>query len=176
MIIIAHSGGRRYLPQITCRAMRTFLSLVALLGLIACNDHQKAPDDAPLAPDSAPRAEAARPVLSGTIRVDDALKAKIPANGTLFIIARPEGAVAGPPALVKRVAGVTFPYSFVLETDNVMMGGPVPDKLTISARLDQDGDAMSKSPGDLAGASKSSATQGATGVEVVLSDVVAANP
>jgi hypothetical protein len=156
--------------------MRTFFSVVALLGLIACNDHQKAPDDAPLAPASAPRAETARTVLSGTIRVDDALKEKIPANGTLFIIARPEGAAAGPPALVKRVAGVTFPYNFVLDSDNVMMGGPVPEKLTVSARLDQDGDAMSKSPGDLTGASKSAAAQGAKDVELVLSDVIAANP
>ena len=158
--------------------MKTFLTLVALLGVVACNNHQKAPEDAPLAPAAGPaatpKAEAGHTLVSGTIRIDDALKDKLPASAILFIVARPAGEMASPVS-VKRVDAVTFPVNFTLEADHLMMGGSVPDKLVVTARLDQDGDAISKSPGDLTGAAKEPVAPGATGVDVVLSEVIGTN-
>ncbi len=82
--------------------------------------------------------------------------------------------MGGPPAVVKRVTGVTFPYTFTLAEDDAMMkGAPVPEKLTISARYDQDGDAISRTAGDLMGASKAAVSKGASEVELVLDEVVA---
>lgn len=161
------------------------LAILPFFILVACNDHQKPPEDVPLGSRNAPAtppttpttttAPAAAPgvaIVTGTITVADTLKDKVPASATLFIVGRPEG-MGGPPAVVKRVAGVTFPYTFTLAEDDAMMkGAPVPEKLTISARYDQDGDAISRTPGDLMGAMKTAAAKGATGVELVLDEVV----
>lgn len=162
------------------------LAILPFFILVACNDHQKPPEDVPLtgrpaAPATPPTtpttttAPAAAPgatIVTGTIKVADSLKDKVPATATLFIVGRPEG-MGGPPAVVKRVAGVTFPYTFTLAEDDAMMkGAPIPEKLTISARYDQDGDAISRTPGDLMGTIKTGAAKGAEGVELVLDEVV----
>lgn len=169
------------LIDIVSGPMKLLLAL-PLLCLAACNDHQKAPDDVPLgraAVGQAPKTNAAAPsqaIVTGTIKVSDALKDKIPANATLFIVARPHGA-GGPPALVKRVSGVTFPYEFRLASDDVMMpNAPVPEALSVSARVDQDGDAISRSPGDLMGMVKTPVAKGSSGVELVLDEAVASAP
>jgi cytochrome c-type biogenesis protein CcmH len=155
------------------------LALLPVLVLAACTDHQKPPEDVPLGtrPAASPTPATASPgqaIVTGTITIADALKDKVPANATLFIVARPEG-MGGPPALVKRVAGATYPYAFRLAADDVMVqGAPVPEKLKVSARVDQDGDAMSRTPGDLSGAAKMAVPKGTSGVELVLDQAVAA--
>ncbi|HSI06189.1 MAG: hypothetical protein ACAI38_02935 [Myxococcota bacterium] len=157
------------------------LALLPLFVLAACNDHQKPPEDVPLGrrptPSTTTAPAAATPgqdIITGTIKVADALKDKTPASATLFIIAKTEGG-GGPPVLVKRVAGVAFPYTFTLASDDIMMqGAPLPEKLTVSARYDQDGDAMSKSPGDLTGVVKVAVPKGTSGVELMLDQVIAA--
>ena len=170
------------------------LVVLPLVALVACNDHQKAPDDVPLgnkasapaanAPSTAPAAaptDAAAPAaaapdgpyVSGTISVADALKDKTPKGATLFIMARIEGMTAGPPVLVKRVSDVTLPYAFKLEQGDLMMQAPtLPERLSLQARLDQDGDAMSKVPGDIVGATKQGFKLGATGIDVTLDQVL----
>ena len=156
------------------------LALLPVLILAACNDHQKPPEDVPLGrrpgPETTTAPAAATPgqdIITGTITIADAVKDKTPAAATLFIVAKAEGG-GGPPALVKRVAGVTFPYTFKLASDDVMMqGAPLPEKLTVSARYDQDGDAISKSPGDLTGVLKVAVPKGTSGVELVLDQVIA---
>ncbi len=157
------------------------LALLPVFALVACNDHQKPPEDVPLGARPGQTAQAAQPatapgqdIITGTIKIADDLKDKTPAAATLFIVAKAEGG-GGPPILVKRVAGVGFPYTFTLASDDVMMqGAPLPEKLTVSARYDQDGDAISKSPGDLTGVVKMAVPKGATGVELMLDQVIAA--
>jgi cytochrome c-type biogenesis protein CcmH len=152
------------------------LVVLPVLFLVACNDHQKPPEDVPLAPRAMPAAAPTpgQPILSGTITIDDALKDKVPANATLFIVARAEGG-GGPPALVKKVAGVSYPYTFALEAGDVMMqGAPIPDKLVLTARVDQDGDAMSRSPGDLMGMVKVPVERNATGIALTVDQAIGA--
>lgn len=166
--------------------MKALALLLPLLAAIACNDHQKAPDDVPLnaatppgpAPAMAPGAAAPAPAVngpyvSGTIALADSVKDKAPKGATLFIMARIEGMTAGPPVLVKRVNDVSLPYTFALEQGDLMMqAAALPERLSLQARLDQDGDAMSKVAGDIVGASKEGFKLGASGVEVSLDQVL----
>ncbi|RMG16562.1 MAG: hypothetical protein D6729_10605 [Deltaproteobacteria bacterium] len=115
-------------------------------------------------------AAAAQPIVQGTITLGEAQKDSAPV-GVLFIMARmpAQGEMRGPPILVKKVNMPKFPYPFELTTADVMMQGmPVPEKLVVQVRLDQDGDAISRTPGDLYGEAKGLVDKGATGVQVVL--------
>lgn len=90
-------------------------------------------------------------MVSGTIRIDASLADQIPEGASLFLIARSEGVQRGIPLAVKKVQGVTFPYSFTLDQADVMLPGALFEgPITIFARLDKDGDAA-PAPGDIDG-------------------------
>jgi len=90
-------------------------------------------------------------MVSGTIRIDTSLADQIPEDASLFLIARSEGAQRGIPLAVKKLQGVTFPYSFTLGQADVMLPGALFEgPITIFARLDKDGDAA-PAPGDIDG-------------------------
>ncbi|MBX2813381.1 MAG: zinc ribbon domain-containing protein [Myxococcales bacterium] len=99
------------------------------------------------------------------------LGADIPAQtGTLFIVARIKGsAERGPPVAVKRIPQPTFPLQFRLGPSDVMLKSmPFTGPFDIRARLDADGNVMTKDPGDLFSANPTPAKPGLTGVKVVL--------
>ena len=78
--------------------------------------------------------------ISGTIELDEFLSSKIPEQGTLFLIARPEGVTGGPPLAVKRHSLIKFPFDFKISQKNVMMeGNTFEGSITITARWDLDG-------------------------------------
>ena len=121
----------------------------------------------------APTGGPAKPVVEGTITVAKKLKAKTP-HGTLFLMGRMPGKAGqkGPPVLVLKVENPTFPLKFKLTSDNTMMPGiPIPPTVELGAILDQDGDAVSRTPGDLSGEIKAPVKDGATGVKLVLDTV-----
>jgi hypothetical protein len=72
----------------------------------------------------------------------------VPANAILFVIAREAGFETGPPIAVKRVAAVNFPITVTLSEKDSMAGESLPGLIRIDARIDSDGDAMSKNPKD----------------------------
>lgn len=78
-----------------------------------------------------------------TLQLDPAARSK---TGTLFVIARP--LAGGPPVAVKRLQGVSFPVTFSFGSADSMMGQPIPDKFRLEARLDSDGDPLTKPPTD----------------------------
>jgi tetratricopeptide (TPR) repeat protein len=88
-------------------------------------------------------------------------------NAVLFIIARAAGQSAGPPAAVKRIAGPTFPLDVDLSAADSMMGQPLPATVRIEARIDSDGDPLTKNPSDPHAAQDGVATNG-TKVSLVL--------
>lgn len=109
--------------------------------------------------------------IAGTIDIAPELAGAAPAGGILFIIARPQGAVGGPPLAVVRVPDPSFPLSFQVGPENVMIPsmqfrGPI----SLSARLDADGNAMTKGAEDLSSATESALSPGATGVQLLLSE------
>ncbi|HET7435615.1 MAG TPA: tetratricopeptide repeat protein [Thermoanaerobaculia bacterium] len=72
--------------------------------------------------------------------------ARTSATGVLYIIARnPAG---GPPIAVHREAAPRFPFTYTLSSADSMMGQQLPQSFRLEARLDSDGDAMSKNPND----------------------------
>ena len=105
-------------------------------------------------------------VLRGTIDVKPELKANVAASDTVYIIAR-KGA-GGPPLAVKRVTAATFPLSFELSEKDVMMGGPFEGDVELTVRVDKDGDAMTKNPGDLVGKAPAGTKVGQTDTKVLI--------
>lgn len=86
---------------------------------------------------------------------------------TLFISVRPlEG---GAPIAVYRALKPTFPFNFTLTEMDLMIGTPVKGTgVRVEARLDSDGDAMSRGAGDLYGKAGGNPTVGSKGVEITL--------
>ncbi|MDE2491295.1 MAG: hypothetical protein KGM24_10635 [Elusimicrobia bacterium] len=88
--------------------------------------------------------------LSGVVRLSPGLKEPWPEHAYVFVIARGEG--DGPPFAVRRYADARPPLSWSLGAENEMIpGAPVPARLRLSVRVDQDGDALTRQLGDLAG-------------------------
>ncbi len=133
------------------------------------------PGDAPPAPDrtggrGAPPVASGAPIR-GTVELDARLEGRVPANAVLFIVARSQG--GGPPVAVLRIPSPVFPLEFrVGPEDRMIEAIPFAGPMTISARVDSDGNAMSRSPGDLQGAAPGPVEPGARGVSVVIDEVL----
>ncbi|MFO0691090.1 MAG: hypothetical protein U0900_20500 [Myxococcota bacterium] len=107
--------------------------------------------------------------ISGRVELAPEAAGRQPKPAVLFVIARPQGATAGPPLAVVRIPDPVFPVDFEIGPADVMIpsmrfAGPI----TLTARLDADGNAMTRADGDLASAEIPPQTPGATGVSLVL--------
>ena len=133
------------------------------------------PGQAPVAPDASPAQAAAGagrgsdgPPILGTVELAPEVAADANPGAILFIIARRGG--GGPPLAVKRIPQPRFPVSFRLGPEDKMIAQmPFTGPITLSARLDADGNATSRDPGDLMGSAVDGPVDtGATGVVVRL--------
>ncbi len=121
------------------------------------------PNPAP-APSPTPSANA----IAGTLKLASGVTA--PPGATLFIIARTADIKTGPPLATRKIINPTFPRAFTIGPEDVMIQGMVfGGEITIEARLDSDGDARTRSPGDLHGAWPDPVPVGARGIELELS-------
>lgn len=129
----------------------------------------KTPDGMKPAGDSMPN----EILLEGKISVDEKFAEKVPEGATLFLMGRPAAqGEAGPPVLVKKIHPVVLPANFKLTGGDTMMAGrEMPASFHLSARLDQDGDAISRTPGDLTGM-VAKIDRGASEIELVLSELI----
>ena len=81
---------------------------------------------------------------------------------------RPAGRLGGrPPTAAQRLTPSAFPVAFTLDDSSSMLGQPLPARLRLEARLDSDGDPMTRSPSDLHAEVNDVAT-GTTGLRLVL--------
>lgn len=88
--------------------------------------------------------------IQGVISVAPKLQAGLDSRATLFIIARRPGASGGPPLAVKKFDHPVFPLTYSLGPQDVIMAGiTFTGKVHISARLDQDGNPMTREAGNL---------------------------
>ncbi|HRO57983.1 MAG TPA: c-type cytochrome biogenesis protein CcmI [Burkholderiaceae bacterium] len=113
-------------------------------------------------------AAASQPALRGTVSVASKLAGRLPANATLFVIAR---AAQGPrvPVAVLRVPAARLPVDFELDDENAMdPSRPLSSvgAIAIEARLSVSGDAIRK-PGDLYG-EPVSVEQGSDGIAILI--------
>jgi hypothetical protein len=102
-------------------------------------------------------APSASEVIRGSLQLADNVKAKVPAGGTIFLVARGVSPAGGPGPILaaKRLTVGAWPQPFELSSGDVMIAGTsLKGKVVLGARVDQDGDAMTKQVGDVEGISK----------------------
>ncbi|MEX2205311.1 MAG: hypothetical protein WEF50_03680 [Myxococcota bacterium] len=88
-------------------------------------------------------------------------------EGVLFVIARSGG--GGPPLAVKRLPIGPFPLAFEIGPADVMIAGrPWSSPISLSARIDRDGNPMTRDPGDALAVLASPVEPGARDVELTL--------
>ena len=118
------------------------------------------PPSPPPPPPAAPAPEAAAPAdaggtITGKIELPAALAKKKP-DGTLFLVARrisDNPSARGTLIAVKKLPATSFPLPFTLSAaDMPFQNGAFDGDLTLTARIDQDGDPLSHQKGDLLGA------------------------
>ena len=97
-------------------------------------------------------------VLEGVIKVDGKVKGKVAPGDVIFVVARKyeEGAAgAGTPLAVQKLTVDKFPLKFSLDSRDAMLAGTtLSGKVVVTARVDKDGDAITKNPGDVTGQTK----------------------
>ena len=93
--------------------------------------------------------------VKGVIKVHPKAKDKAAAGGAVFVIVKAagaDGAPQGPPLAVEKLEWSKNELPFELTEKNAMIAGTqLTGDVVVSARYDQDGDAISKQPGDIAG-------------------------
>jgi hypothetical protein len=116
---------------------------------------------APPVPRSAPDG----PSIRGTIRLGSGVNDA--GSGVLFVIARP--AAGGPPLAAKRLSVGPFPLPFEIgPADAMMVGRPLSGDISLSARVDRDGDPLTRGPDDLSATLAAPVQAGDSDVELVL--------
>ena len=157
------------------KQLAIFWLIISFFTIVSCDRKLK---EHPISPQVKQQMDARKKVsdparsVSGTVDFDESIASKVPKQGTLFIIARPEGVLRGPPLAAKRHSLVKFPFDFKIGQENVMLeGNTFEGNITVTARWDLDG--MPKaSPDDIDGSV--TVASGSTGVKVVLSHVIEA--
>ena len=94
--------------------------------------------------------------LRGTIVVTEETKQLVKPGAVVFLSVRPvnpeSGQVTGPPLAVEKLTISQLPMPFSLSEAQAMIGGTsFTGDVLIKAWTDQDGDAMTKQPGDVLG-------------------------
>jgi hypothetical protein len=99
----------------------------------------------------------AKTVIAGQLKLSAKVKDQVKPGDVIFLVARkydPSGAAGMPLAVRKLIAG-TFPMSFSIDSRDAMVAGTqLAGKVVVTARVDKDGDAITKNPGDVTGQSK----------------------
>lgn len=96
--------------------------------------------------------------VKGEIKIHAKAKPRVTAGGTIFVIVKkagPDGAPFGPPLAVDKLTWQKEPLPFEMTEAQAMIAGTeLTGDVVVTARYDQDGDAMSKQPGDVVGTVK----------------------
>ena len=146
--------------------MKNTAFLLLILSLTGCSSNFSKQSSETVASKNAVVANQGA-TISGTIRIADNLMGKIKKENTLFIIAKK--GEAGPPLAVKKIAVSSFPVSFQLSQQDVMMPGlAFEGKVSVAARIDQDGLAGPPEPGDLEGKTAQLISVGSQAVELTI--------
>ncbi len=133
------------------------------------------PPQAP-SPQSSNQPTIAATRITGVVELASELAGGVPANATLYIIVRVAGRETGAPLAVQQISNAVFPFEFVItEKDSMIPGMPLVGAMSITARVDQDGNASTTSDGDLRGKT-GPVVAGDTDVVVRLSERVTGSP
>lgn len=94
-------------------------------------------------------------VIAGALKLDGKTKDKVKPGDTIFVVVRgtstsdaPQGQVLA----VRRLDAATFPMTFQIDSRDAMIAGTtLRPPVTLQVRVDKDGDAITKNPGDVVG-------------------------
>jgi hypothetical protein len=91
--------------------------------------------------------------LSGAIALAPKVKSRVAAGDVVFLSVRQlQDGLPGQILAVDRLEARDFPIPFVIDGSKAMVPGTAfSGKVIVTARLDKDGDAMTKNPGDVEG-------------------------
>jgi hypothetical protein len=95
--------------------------------------------------------------VKGVIKVHAKAKDKVAAGGAVFVIVKRsvDGAPSGPPLAVDKLTWAKDELPFEMTEKQAMIAGTeLSGEVIVTARFDQDGDAISKQPGDVMGSVK----------------------
>jgi hypothetical protein len=93
-------------------------------------------------------------VMAGSLELNAKLKDKVKSGDVIFFTVRAatNDATPGQILAVKRVEAANFPMPFQLDSrDAMVMGTHIQPPVVINVRVDKDGDASTKNPGDVTG-------------------------
>jgi cytochrome c-type biogenesis protein CcmH len=105
--------------------------------------------------------------VAGTLELDPSLAGRSFAGTVVFVTLREGGFGAGPPLAARRLQAGSFPMPFEIGSSDSMTGEALPDDLLIEARIDTDGDPMTRPKTDPYG-SADRVRAGSAGVKLVL--------
>jgi hypothetical protein len=95
------------------------------------------------------------------------LQGRAGGGGVVFVTVRAAGVTSGPPVAVKRFSAAALPGAFAITSADSMMGQELPERVRIDARLDPDGDPLTRVATDPS-ASIDDVPLGSTGLRLVL--------
>ena len=104
--------------------------------------------------------------IQGTILLESGVDT--PKNGVLFVMVRRTAEGKGPPVAALRLSPSGIPGAFAVTDRDMMLGGPWPDQVWVSARVDTDGNPTTKAATDLLSNTAGPFSPGSTDVELVL--------
>jgi hypothetical protein len=147
--MIAEAG--KQVPQEKARLEQVFSQMKAQIAQSAAARPAQGgalPEGHPPIDEASAAAPAAPAASTGvgvrvTLDLDPGAKQR---SGIVFVIAR--NASGGPPVAVKRVIAGSFPINVELTSADSMMGQSLPPTFRLEARLDADGDPLTKPPTD----------------------------
>jgi len=114
---------------------------------------------------------AAAAAIEGRIELPSEMALARPDSAVLFIIARRQGVQRGPPLAVLRIPDPEFPVEFSIGPGDVMIPSMrFEGAISLSARLDADGNAMTRGSDDISSQVEEPLAPGATGVRLLLSE------
>ena len=148
-LVFVRYRGRERAPAATSPQISPFADTSAATETSSIADHVAAlsgtnqPDASPATKSSS---NPARVLLSGTIELDKPIAHSVTGTVVVFVIARDRSG-KGHPVLAKRLEVASFPTTFSLGAEDAMMGQTPPDHVSLEARIDLDGDAMTREPG-----------------------------
>jgi tetratricopeptide (TPR) repeat protein len=82
--------------------------------------------------------------LSGVVELDRSAQGRVSGGGIVFVTVRAVGVTSGPPVAVKRFSASELPGAFAITAADSMMGQELRERVRLEARLDTDGDPMTR--------------------------------
>lgn len=143
-LVYTQTGRKKEASKVMAEAKKRFPAQAGMLARLESEIGRASEEGSPPA-GASPSPEAG---VAGVIDLDAAIAGDVPPHAIVFLTLREAGFGAGPPLAAKRLVASSFPLPFAIGAADSMTGEAMPPELLIEARIDSDGDPMTRSPSD----------------------------